>query len=262
MNRIMMNRAVPTGCAALALCLVVMWGGCCALAAPASPDALLDTVTSAIAIEKAAHERGSEWEREQALLQEELRQARLEEAWYALQVNTFTRYVDTARSRVDELTKTRDELVRMETELEGSLVESVEALENFVRQDMPFLQQERDQRLRFLHASMDDYELGGAEKLRRVLEALQAELGYGRGVELAAAQIDVQGVSRRVQLLRTGRAGLYALSPDGSAAWRWTRAAGFVPVEDVYLDSLREAAEMTESGSAFSLPVLPFGEVW
>ncbi|MFV0421036.1 DUF3450 domain-containing protein [Oleidesulfovibrio sp.] len=227
----------------------------------ASPETVVETVTSTIAIEKKVHEQGSEWEREQASLQEKIRQARLEEAWYALQVTTFTRYVNTASDRVDELTKTRDELVRMEAELEGVLVKYIDALDSFVRQDAPFLQQERESRLRFLRATADDYELTGAEKLRRTLEALQVELAYGTDVEVTAGAITVAGESRNVRLLRFGRVGLFALSPDGASAWRWQRGQGFVTVDAGQVPAVQQAVTMLESGSVLQLPVLPFGEV-
>lgn len=231
--------------------------GSSAGALAASPEAVIKTVTSTIAIEKEAHERGSKWEREQAALQEEIRQAKLEEAWYALQVDTFTRYVSTAQGRVDALTTTRDELERMEAELEGELVASVTALETFVQSDVPFLPQERADRLKFLHTTVDNYDVTGAEKMRRILEAMQVELAYGNSIEVTQSTIAAEAGNQNVQLVRIGRVGLFALSPDGKKSWSWNAATGFTPMDSVYTRSLQHIV----AGNVQTLPALPFSEV-
>lgn len=239
--------------------MALLWLAAPALAADApTPDAVMRSVTSTITMEKAGQERGKEWENEQARLLEEIRQARLEESWYALQVETFTRYVETARSRVAEQRSVRQELERMETELEGELVRVLNSMESLVGSDMPFLREERARRLAFLRKSMADYELASAEKLRRVLEGLQAEVSYGAGVHMEEGIIEPHGVAQGVQLIRTGRVGLYALSPDGARGWHWTRGQGFVPLDDATVRSVATVRDMLERKQVLSLPVLPF----
>ncbi|GFM36274.1 DUF3450 domain-containing protein [Desulfovibrio psychrotolerans] len=239
--------------------MALLWLAAPALAANApNPDAVMRSVTSTITMEKAGQERGREWENEQARLLEEIRQARLEESWYALQVETFTRYVETARSRVAEQRSVRQELERMETELEGELVRTLTAMESLVNSDMPFLSEERARRIAFLHKSLADYELASAEKLRRVLEGLQAEVSYGAGVHMEDNIIEPHGVAQGVQLIRTGRVGLYALSPDGARGWHWKRGHGFAPLDDAAVRSVATLRDMLERKQVLTLPVLPF----
>jgi len=255
------RRGVGYSLAVWALC-AALWlvPGTARAAGPASPGAVLDAVSSAIAVDKAAQEQGAKWEREREQMQEDLRQARLEAAWYAMQARTFTRYVETARGRVAELRKTHQELQRMEAELEGHLVAAVEALDAVVAQDMPFLVEERAQRMDFLHKTVGDYDLPGAEKLRRVLEAMQVELGYATGAELAPGVIEVDGESHSVRLVRVGRVGLFALAPGQGPAWLWVRGAGFKPLDETQAQAAREAARMLESRMVLALPVLPMQE--
>ena len=233
-------------------------------AANPSPEKVMDSVTSAIAIEKAGQERGRQWEEAQARMLEEIRQARLEAAWYALQVGTFTRYVETARQRVATQQQARKELERMETELEGELLLATQALEKQVAQDIPFLPEERKRRLDFLHKTLGDYELASAEKLRRVLEAMQAEYSYGVTTDVSSGVISVPAQHggelspQSATLVRAGRVGLYALAPDSSRAWIWTREHGFRLLSEPETTELARVTPMLEAKSVRSLPALPF----
>ena len=258
-TRSRLRHSLRTAAALALLCLAAMphpgaWAG------NDLPKAAIDTVTSTIAAEKRSTERGEKWEREQAALMEEVRQARLEYAWYARQAKTFEQYVATAEARVAELSKTRRELDRMEAELEGELVRVVDAMDDFVAGDLPFLTRERGDRLAFLHKTVADYDLASAEKLRRVFEGLQAEMGYGGGVERTPGVIATAQGEYNVTLLRAGRMALYALAPDGLRAWRWAREDGFVPMENQAVEPLVAVDGMLAENRVSALADLPVEE--
>lgn len=255
-------RRTYRGCRLVA-CLALAWLALavpCAAAGPASPEAVLENVTAAISLDQAGQERGAQWESEQARLLDELRQARLEQAWYARQVEVFGGYVATARERVAQLQAMRREFQRMEAGLEGELVRTVDALKLLVDKDVPFLREERASRLAFLSRTVSDYELMSAEKLRRILEALQVELAYSGSVEVTQTFIEVDGAGQSVSLVRAGRIGLFALSPDEQRAWRWSRAGKFVPLDEAGVESVRNVVRMLAEKRVLSLPVLPFEE--
>lgn len=228
-----------------------------ASASASSPGDVLKTAATAIEVDQAAHERGKKWEREQQALFDKLRQAGLEYAWYHRQGEKFQRYVDTAEARVAELEKSIVELRRMENELEGELLRVADGLAFEVEHDIPFLMRERQDRLKFIQKTVADYELSLSEKLRRVLEALQAELSYSVGVEWGPGAIRVNDAKQGVVLLRTGRVGYYALALDNSKAWHWTRKQGFMPMDSKGVESLKSAVTMLKTGQFTSLPVLP-----
>ena len=244
----------------------VVFGACLGwsisgLAADISPEAVLNSATSAIAADQAGLERGKTWNRKQDALLEKLRHANLEFAWYDRQRETFQRYVKTAEARVAKQEEAIVELRRMERLLEGEMVRIADAFSEGVKQDIPFLEQERSDRVHFIQKSVADYDLARPEKLRRVLEALQAELSYSTGVEWGPGAI-TQGESRQgVVFVRAGRVGYYALALDGSKAWHWQRGAGFTPMEEEDRVSLENAVAMLKTGQFDSLPVLPVLEV-
>lgn len=241
-------------------CICLSWAAPVLATEPARPGETLKTATSAIDVDQAGQERGKEWEREQNALFEALRHAGLEYAWYHRQGETFQRYVDTAESRVAKLEQSIVELRRMENELEGELVRVADDLVLEVEQDIPFLLQERQDRLKFVLKTVGDYELSLSEKLRRVLEALQAELSYSVGVEWGPGAITVDDAKQGVILLRAGRVGYYALALDYSKAWHWTRKDGFVPMDARGAASLKSAVTMLKTGHFDLLPVLPILE--
>jgi len=97
-------------------------------------------------------------------------------------------------------------------------------LDEFVKLDVPFLPDERKQRLQQLHAMMDDAGVPIAEKYRRVMEAYQIETDYGRNIEAYRGKLTQGGSERLVDFLRIGRVALLYRTLDGSDTGYWDRA--------------------------------------
>lgn len=245
-------KSLPIPILAVAFALILAGS---ALAAP-SAEATMDTVLETIKAEQAGMKKGTAWQQEEAALLEQLRQARLEGAWYATQERIFSGYVDSAERRVEELESRRDNLARIEAQLEGELLTAFDALLALVHNDLPFAEQERQDRLNFLQQSLADYDLTSAEKLRRLLEGLQAELSYSKDLESLDTTIEVDGQQHLVKQLRLGRIALYALAIDGSQAWIWSDG-GYRPLSQDDRQALQAALKMTAERSFTQLPVLP-----
>lgn len=100
----------------------------------------------------------------------------------------------------------------------------VEVLEEFVALDIPFLLQQRQARIITLRETLDAAEISDSEKFRRISEAYQVELDYGRTIEAYDGILAKDSEQARpVVFLRIGRLGLYYLRPDGRAAGLWDR---------------------------------------
>ncbi|MCK4503919.1 MAG: DUF3450 family protein, partial [Desulfuromonadales bacterium] len=164
---------------------------------------------------------------------------------------------DSAKSRIVELQRQHDNLQRIEAELAGELITTVESFTALVAADLPFLSQERLRRVDFLQQTVADYELVSAEKLRRVLEGLQVELGYGNNVEINDGTITVNGGQQLVQFFRPGRLGLYALATDGARAWIWERDSGYRELATADTEVVKETVEMVAKRSITALSNLP-----
>ena len=138
---------------------------------------------------------------------------------YAAQMEKLAQAQDTERASLEKQLGEVDVTAR---EILPLLARMVDSLEKFVSLDLPFLKQERNERVAALHKLMDDPDSALAEKYRRVLEAYQIEAEYGRTLGAERGQIS----DRQADLLRVGRAGLFYLTLDGDEAGRWDARSG------------------------------------
>ncbi|WP_188407435.1 DUF3450 domain-containing protein [Agarivorans gilvus] len=90
-------------------------------------------------------------------------------------------------------------------------------LQNFVASDLPFLSQERQQRLTRLASLLDRADVSLAEKYRQVLEAYQIEMEYGETIEAYSGALNQQ----QVNYFRLGRTALYYQSLNGQSSALW-----------------------------------------
>lgn len=113
------------------------------------------------------------------------------------------------------------------------LLRMIEALDQFVSADTPFLLEERRGRIKELKSLMDRGDISLAEKYRKVFDAYQQENNLARNIEATTGQVTFQGDSRTVEFLRVGRVAYYFKSLDGKLIARWDTASdGWVTVED------------------------------
>ncbi len=84
----------------------------------------------------------------------------------------------------------------------------IDGLEQFVGLDMPFLPEERTERVEKLRGLLARSDVTVAEKARRVFEAYQIESDYGRTIEAYRAKLAVDGATFDADFLRIGRVAL------------------------------------------------------
>ena len=134
------------------------------------------------------------------------------------------------------------------------MLRMVASLEKFVSQDLPFLKQERQERVDSLKRLMTDPGVNVAEKYRRILEAYQVEADYGRTLGAERVQVD----DKVVDVLRIGRTALFYLSTDGDSAGRWDASAGrWVDLPGSYIGSVRKGLRIAHEQTAADLLTLP-----
>lgn len=126
----------------------------------------------------------------------------------------------TVKSQSDEMQTMQAQLGEIETtarEIVPFLQKMLTTLEEFVSLDLPFLQQERAERIASLKDMMSRADVSIAEKFRRIVEAYQVEMEYGRTLEAYQGKID----EKTVEFLRTGRVSLMYRTLDGSETGYW-----------------------------------------
>lgn len=125
-------------------------------------------------------------------------------------------------------------------------------LEADIETGLPFLKEERAVRLAKLKASLGRADVTVSEKFRRVLEALQIEVDYGRTIE----RYRENDGGRAFDYLRIGNVALYRRSLDAGESWIWTNGDWQALSGDL-AKPLERAARVAEQSVAPQLIVVP-----
>ncbi len=234
-------------------CSVPMYAG-------PDPAAVEAAVVEAIETESAAQKKLDAWDEERVRLQEEIRNLNTTIAWLTFRKEKYDAYIDRQQEAIDELKRKRKEMNRLHRELEPFLDECLVRLERLIGGDLPFLPEERRRRLDFLRESLNDYHIHLSEKLRRMIEALQVEAGYGRSIEVTETRLELDSGPVQVRVLRLGRMALFYQTPDCRISGRWNRhTEAWESIDPSYSRTLRQAMDMAQRKRAIELLNLPIG---
>jgi DNA repair exonuclease SbcCD ATPase subunit len=124
---------------------------------------------------------------------------------------------------VADLNKAIDEVSVIERQITPLMLRMIEGLKQFVSLDVPFLPEERSKRLAELESLMERADVAPSEKFRRVMEAYQIEMDYGRTLEAYSGLHNVDGQERDVDFLRVGRTALIYQTRDASQQGLWNK---------------------------------------
>ncbi|MFT5500461.1 MAG: hypothetical protein ACI88G_000590 [Woeseiaceae bacterium] len=102
----------------------------------------------------------------------------------------------------------------------------IDGLRQSIALDIPFLMEERNNRMAALDEIMERSDVSVAEKFRKVMEAYQIENDYGSSNEWYKESLNVDGAIREYNMLRVGRIGLYFQSDDSNITGWWNAEAG------------------------------------
>jgi len=101
------------------------------------------------------------------------------------------------------------------------MLEMYSVLENFVQMDIPFLKQERQNRLNEIKQIMNRADVSVSEKYRRLMEAYQIENTYGNTLEAYQGVETINGKELSVDYLRIGRLALIYQTLDRNTQAYW-----------------------------------------
>jgi hypothetical protein len=127
--------------------------------------------------------------------------------------------VKSQNDEVEAMTKQLSEIETTSKEVLPMMQKMVSTLEQFVKLDMPFLPDERANRVSQLKDLMTRADVSVSEKYRRIVEAYQIEIEYGRTLEAYQGKID----EKTVDFLRAGRISLMYQTLDGKETGYWDR---------------------------------------
>ena len=136
------------------------------------------------------------------------------------------------------------------------MLEMIDALGRIVEADIPFRIDERRARVERLRDMMDQSEVTASEKYRRVMEAYQGELEFGRTTEAYSATLPTTG--QTVDFLRVGRTLLvYQTSDNSVTGWFNPASRQFEELPERYRREVKDGLAIARNEKAPNLVVLP-----
>jgi hypothetical protein len=160
-----------------------------------------------------------------------------------------------------EIASLQDQLSRVQIvgrSVTPLMMRMVDAIEKFVQIDVPFLIEERTERIAKLRQMMGRSDVTTPEKFRQIMEAYQIENEYGRTIEAYRASLQLGDRETTVDFLRFGRIALVYQSLDETQRGHWDQAAkSWVPLDSSFRSSIRQGLRIARKQAAPDLVRLP-----
>jgi len=163
-------------------------------------------------------------------------------------------------SQVEEMGSIEKQLQDVETtqrEVLPMMQRMLATLEQFVALDVPFLAEERRRRVANLKEMMDRADVTISEKYRRIVEAYQIEMEYGRTLEAYEGKLGDAEDARAVQFIRVGRVALLYQSLDRKETGYWDTGKNDWVLDDSYRHAFAENLEIAKKIGAPDLLIVP-----
>lgn len=138
----------------------------------------------------------------------------------------LARQLESQDEEIDLLTSSISEVAEVARQILPLMSRMVDGLEQFIEMDIPFLSQERQQRVEKLRGLLLRADVTVAEKVRRVMEAYQVENDYGRTIEAYKDKLQLGSASFDADFLRIGRVGLLYRTVGSDEVGYWNVANG------------------------------------
>ena len=166
--------------------------------------------------------------------------------------------VENQLSELAQLSESMEQVSIIERQISPLMARMIETLDAFISLDVPFLPEERSKRLASLKSMMERADIAVSEKFRRVLEAYQVEVDYGRTIEAYPDTLSLNGSDMDVDFLRIGRVAFIYQTRDGSGIGLWNKNTGSWETLDAsYRTNINKALRIARKQLAPDLVIVP-----
>ena len=138
------------------------------------------------------------------------------------------------------------------------MLKMIDTLDKFVGLDLPFLLGERQQRVASLKEIMDRPDVTLPDKYRRIMEAYQIEMEYGRTIETYTDTVKMKGQEYTVDVLRIGRLLMTFQTLDGESSGSWNKESkSWEKLPSEYNRSINQGLQIAKKQAPPELIKLP-----
>ena len=164
---------------------------------------------------------------------------------------------DGQKATLEDIALSMDQVDVINRQIFPLMTRMIDGLEQSIALDVPFLMQERTERVAKLHEIMERSDVSVSEKFRKVMEAYQIENDYGTSSETYAETLTFGDDTRSYNILRIGRVGLYFQSDDAQITGRWDNTAREWVRDDSSRAEIRKGLRMAKQIIAPEIIVIP-----
>jgi hypothetical protein len=166
--------------------------------------------------------------------------------------------VASQRQEMDSITSQLDKVEEVGRSVTPLMLRMIDSLAAFIKLDVPFLIDERNQRIARLVEMMTRADVTSAEKFRSIMEAYQIENEFGRTIEAYRSTLPSDGKVLTVDYLRFGRIALIYQTIDESEAGVWDqKALNWRSLDSSYRTSIRKGLRIARKQAAPDMILLP-----
>lgn len=170
----------------------------------------------------------------------------------------LSKQISNQEQEMRDLNTSIDEVSVIERQITPLMINMIDGMEQFIALDIPFLEEERSFRIADLKAMMDRADVAPSEKFRRVMEAYQVELDYGRSIEAYTGLHPINGQERAVEFLRIGRTALLYQTNDGQLQGVWNKQTRqWDELDSSYRTSIQKGLRIAKKQVAPNLLTVP-----
>ena len=172
-------------------------------------------------------------------------------------ISQLDRQLDAQAKDLASIDKSMSQAALVERQITPLMLRMIDAVNQFVAADVPFLKEERMARVSKLNDLMGRSDVTAAEKYRKVMEAYQAEIEYGRTIESYRGELAGE-TPREVDFLRIGRIALVYQSLDGQELGIWnTNSNSWQPLASEYKSKVMAGIRIAREQAAPDLIKVP-----
>jgi len=168
------------------------------------------------------------------------------------------RQIANQERQIATLNKSIDDVTVIQRQIVPLMWRMIDGLEQFVQLDLPFLLEERRDRVDRLKDLMERADVAVSEQFSQVLRAYQIENEYGRTLTPYTGEIEVDGQTRIVDILQVGRVALLYQTTDGSETGFWNKKSRrWEILGDAFTTPTRNGLKMARKQLTSGLFVVP-----
>lgn len=159
--------------------------------------------------------------------------------------------VDRQTQKLTEIEESMGNATAINRQILPLITRMIDGLKKSVALDIPFLLEERTNRIALLEELLSQPDVSAAEKFRKAMEAYSIEVDYGRTIQAYAEVIEIGDKTLEVQFLRLGRVSLLFQTADGETTGRYN------PVTKQYEIANEYRAEVTKGLQVAAKKIAP-----